>query len=209
MITSPCVHAHMACVHAAQELYIQIDGASDNVNFTNVYFFCWFLITMSSYGYPLYTIHLCRLMVGHTHNDVDQRHSLSTQSRDRDEPNLWSFTSFKRWLMNVHKNELKLFLELFCDIHRVYDFTTFVSEMKHDADVKVSTWMHVQLQVCSNGANRTVWSRSKPRMGNTVPWDSWSQYYPPPPPTDHTNTCPSCTAIANPAPNQQSVERFD
>ena len=29
-----------------QELFLQIDGVSDNVNFTNLHFFCWFLLVM-------------------------------------------------------------------------------------------------------------------------------------------------------------------
>lgn len=179
-----------------QELFLQIDGASDNVNFANLHFFVWFLLVMHHFGYPLYTIHLCRLMVGHTHNDVDQRHSLSTASREAENPDLWSFTSFEKWLKNVHRHELKGFY----DIHKVYDFKSFLGEMRHDADEKVSTWMHTQLEVRANG---TVWARSKPRMGNKVSWDAWCQYYPPPPPSDHANTCPGFTATATPAPNKQ------
>ena len=151
-------HAH------TQELYIQMDGASDNANFTNIHFFCWFLLLMRYLGYPLCCIHLCRLIVGHTHNDVDMRHSLSSQARSAEEPNLWSFTSFKKWLQRVHQNELKGFF----DINRVYDFKTFVAEMHHDADEKVNTWMHVQLELRDNN---TVWARSKPRMGRRVEWD--------------------------------------
>ena len=135
-------------------------------------------------------------MVGHTHNDVDQRHSLSTQSRDLQEPNLWSFTAFKNWLKHVHRNELQGFF----DIDRVYDFKSFFECMNHDSDAKVSTWMHIHLELRSDG---TVWARSKPRMGRRVPWDSWSQYYPPPPPCDHGNTIPAFTSVPSPAANNQ------
>ena len=162
---------------------MQMDGASDNVNFTNINFFCWFLLLMKHLGYPLRHVHLCRLMVGHTHNDVDMRHSLSSQARIAQEPNLWSFTAFKKWLMKVHSNELKEFW----DVHQVYDFKSWLNEMRHDSDTKISTWMHVHLEVRDDG---TVWARSKPRMGRKVPWDTWSQYFPPPPPVDHGHTCP-------------------
>ena len=141
------------------------------MNYTNIHFFVWFLLYMRHLGLPLRHIHLCRLMVGHTHNDVDQRHSLSTKARDAEEPNLWSFTSFKTWLQHVHRHELKGFF----DVGRVYDFKRFVFCMLHDADEKVNTWMQVQIEVSQNG---TVWTRSKPRMGRRVPWDSWNQYYP-------------------------------
>ena len=171
---------------------MQIDGASDNVNFTNIHFFCWLLLLMQHLGFPLRHIHLCRLIVGHTHNDVDQRHSLSTQSRDLQDPNLWSFTSFKNWLKHVHRNELQGFF----DVDRMYDFKRFTECMQHDSDAKVKTWMHIHLEVRGDG---TVWSRSKPRMGRRVPWDSWTQYYPPPPPCDHGNTIPAFTSVPRPA----------
>lgn len=144
--------------YLVQELFIQIDGASDNVNFTNIHFFVWFLLLLHHLGYPLRHVHLCRLIVGHTHNDVDMRHSLSSQSRIRDQPNLWSFSSYKRWLEDVHRNEL---LEFF-DIDRCYDFKEFLACMRHDSDAKVGTWMHIHLELRADGK---IWSRTKPQMG--------------------------------------------
>ena len=108
-----------------QELFIQIDGASDNVNFTNIHFFVWFLLLMARLGYPLRHVHLCRLIVGHTHNDVDMRHSLSSQKRKRGHSNLWSFSSYKRWLEDVHRSELMQFF----DVDRCYDFKEFLKGM--------------------------------------------------------------------------------
>ena len=74
-------------------------------------------------------------MVGHTHNDVDMRHSLSSQSLKNQQPDLWSFSSYRRWLEDVHRNEL---VEFF-DIDRCYNFKEFVASMRHDADTKVGT----------------------------------------------------------------------
>ena len=143
---------------------------------------------MCHLGFPLRHVHLCRLMVGHTHNDVDMRHSLSSQARADQEPNLWSFTAFKKWFQKVHKNELLGFW----DVGKVYDFKSWLSEMHHDSDIKIGTWMHVHLEVRDNG---TVWARSKPRMGRKVAWDAWCQYFPPPPPADHGTTCPDFKSI--------------
>ena len=107
-----------------QELFtfIQIDGAADNVNFTNIDFFVWFLLWMSHLGYPLRYVHLCLLIVGHTHNDVDMSHSLSSQVREREYPNLWSFSAYEECLSQVHRNELIQFL----DIDRACDFKSFL-----------------------------------------------------------------------------------
>ena len=66
--------------------------------------------------------------------------------------------------------------------------------------------MHIQLEVRadSTGANAIVWARSKPRMGRKVPWDAWTQYYPPPAPVDHANSCPDFTSMLAPvAVNKQ------
>ena len=98
-------------------------------------------------------------------NDVDMRHSLSSQKRKRCHSNLWSFSSYRRWLEDVHRSELMQFF----DIDRCYDFKEFLKGMRHDADAKVGTWMHVHLELRSDDK---IWSRTKPRMGRKVPWSA-------------------------------------
>ena len=136
---------------------MQIDGASDNVNFTNIHFFVWFLSLMGHLDYPLRHVYLCRLIVGHTHNDVDMCHSLSSQKRKRCHSNLWSFSSYKRWLEDVHRSELMQFF----DIDRCYNFKEFLKEMRHDTDEKVDTWMHIHLELRSDGKQNLVQNQTK------------------------------------------------
>ena len=57
-------------------LYMQWDGARDNVNVTNFYFLAWLLMVAGSLGLPLASIVVSRLEVGHTHFDVDAFHGI-------------------------------------------------------------------------------------------------------------------------------------
>ena len=49
------------------EMFIQWDGASENVAKTNLRFFVWFLLMCDSKGLPLQTITVCRLSRMHSH----------------------------------------------------------------------------------------------------------------------------------------------
>ena len=55
----------------AEEMYVQWDGSSDNVAYTNVWFLVWLLVSAERAGWPLRRVYLLRFLVGHTHNRLD------------------------------------------------------------------------------------------------------------------------------------------
>ena len=55
----------------ATQMYIQWDGSSDNVAYTNIWFFVWLLVSAEREGWPLRHVYLLRFVVGHTHNRLD------------------------------------------------------------------------------------------------------------------------------------------
>ena len=75
-LTILCYMFSLGVFDHTSKLYIQWDGASDNVNVTNFYFLTWLLMVSGSLGLPLVTIVVSRLCVGHTHFDVDAFHGV-------------------------------------------------------------------------------------------------------------------------------------
>ena len=53
------------------DLYLNVDGASDNVCYTVFWGLAFLLLCAKLAGWPLRRIHLLRLEVGHTHNQLD------------------------------------------------------------------------------------------------------------------------------------------
>ena len=121
--------------------------------------------------------HIHRLLVGHTHFDVDQRHSVLSRCilgrrgpRDRGRTKLHSLTAFKRVVEKAHK-DLKFFSE--CTAN--YDFDSWLQSMKTKLEPGLSTHLQYQLRV----EDGVVHSRSKPRMSAHVPYSQWEQFWPP------------------------------
>ena len=50
----------------AEELYINWDGASDNINYTCIYSLTYLLVCAEKEGWPLHLIDLLRYISGHT-----------------------------------------------------------------------------------------------------------------------------------------------
>ena len=82
------------------------------------HFFVWFLPLMRHLDFPSRHVHLCRLIVGHTHNgDIPCLHR-----------SLNGIILIFRWPEDVHHSELIQFFET----DRSYDFKEFLMDMWHD-----------------------------------------------------------------------------
>ena len=66
-------------LNQCEHLVINWDGASDNVNKTAIKVLCWLLISAEKMGWPLRTVTLLRLCVGHTHDLLDATWAILAQ----------------------------------------------------------------------------------------------------------------------------------
>ena len=112
---------------------------------------------------------MSRLLVGHTHFDVDQRHSVLARyilgrlgPSDRGRRKLHSLSAFKQCVKDAH-SDLKFFSE--CTAN--YDFDKWLKGMESKLEVGLSEHLQYQLRRVDNGV---IMSRSKPRMSAHVPY---------------------------------------
>lgn len=83
------------------DLWINIDGAGDNINYTLYYVLAHILLKAKEKGWSLKRIHLLRMKVGHTHCDLDatfaalSKHVYGKHARGDSRKNLLSLSAFK------------------------------------------------------------------------------------------------------------------
>ena len=83
------------------DLYINVDGAGDNICYTLVYSLIHFLLCAKANNWKLQRIHLLRMKVGHTHNLLDATFGLLSRviygkhARGDSRMDMLSFSSFK------------------------------------------------------------------------------------------------------------------
>ena len=83
------------------DLYINVDGAGDNICYTLIYALVHFLICANSNKWKLKRIHILRMKVGHTHNDLDatfgvlSRYVYGKNSRGDSRKDILSFKAFE------------------------------------------------------------------------------------------------------------------
>ena len=86
----------------ATDVYINFDGAGDNVCYTVIYSLVHLLLCASKCGWPLRRFHLLRFKVGHTHNQLDatfgvlSRYVYGKHSRGCAARDLLSFSGFEK-----------------------------------------------------------------------------------------------------------------
>ena len=83
------------------DLWINVDGAGDNVNYTLYYVLAHLLLKAKEQDWPLQRFHILRMKVGHTHCDLDATFAALSKfvygkhSRGDSRKNILSFSSFK------------------------------------------------------------------------------------------------------------------
>ena len=118
-----------------------------------------------------------RLIVGHTHFDVDQRHSVLSRvilgflgMGDLGRAKLHSLSSFKRAAEKAHSDLL-----FFAECTANYDFVTWLKDMESKHEKGLSSNLQYQLR---RGGDGVILVRTKPRMSRHVPYSSWRQIWP-------------------------------
>lgn len=90
-----------AVFRRCSDLYINVDGSGDNINYTFVYALVHILLSARDKKWKLARIHLLRMKVGHTHNDLDAAFGVLSRviygkhARGDSRMDLLSFTKFK------------------------------------------------------------------------------------------------------------------
>ena len=162
----------------AKKIYVNWDGAHDNVNYTCVYTLIHFLVCAESAGWPLREFVILRLPVGHTHVLLDAawgilslfiygRHSRGDARRDVLD---W------QQLYNACDTAFGPRLEIFEHLQGCFDFDTFVRSYRPPAaDAGLSKHYAVHLRV----EDGVVYARSRPDIDPVTPWSQPVQLFPP------------------------------
>ena len=160
------------------DMYINFDGASDNICYTVIYGIAHYLYCAHDRGWALTRIHVLRFIVGHTHNILDStfgvlsRHVYGkhgTTARD-----LLSFSGFDTVCKEVFQSQLRDIV----DIRGVHDFDTFLSSYRPQSeDRNIRKQFAFTFEVRENNV---VFVRSKARCAAESPWGPWFQILPHP-----------------------------
>ena len=180
------------------DMYINFDGASDNMCYTVVYGLAHYLYCAAKSGWSLKSIHVLRFHVGHTHNTLDStfgvlsRHVYGkhgTTARD-----LLSFPGFDSVrdddiASTLYSNEshiiscmCKVCKEVFeeqlreiVDIRGVHDFNTFLRGCRpKSADRNV----RMQYAFTFEARDGAIFVKSKQHCGADTPWGPWAKILP-------------------------------
>ena len=185
------------------DLYINFDGASDNICYTVLYGLAHYLYCAGKSDWRLKRIHVLRFQVGHTHNTLDatfgvlSRHVYGkhgTTARD-----LLSFAGF-----NVVSDDIRMQIDscvlayssgqnhISCirqvcqevfeqqlhdivDIRGVHDFHTFLRDCRPaSADRNIRK----QYGFTFEDRNGEIFVRTKRYCGADTPWGPWAQMLP-------------------------------
>jgi hypothetical protein len=85
-----------------EDLHVNLDGAGDNINYTFLYSLVHLLLCAKKSGWALKRIHLHRMKVGHTHNELDATFAILSlyvygkHSRGDPRQNILSPSDFKK-----------------------------------------------------------------------------------------------------------------
>jgi len=159
-------------------ILVQIDGSSDNVNVTSVYYFIWMLLGAQKAGASLHTVRLSRLIVKHTHNDVDRYFSILSRfiwgctSWGFRRRNVWFIKAFMTCVRHAHTDLKRVKM-----VHACFNFTQFFKNSRcAEIDLGIQDSYVIELSTDTSKPG-IVLIRQKSVMGGV--WDGPKmQYYP-------------------------------
>ena len=163
-----------------KKLLLQVDGASDNIAYTALYFAAW-LLTMSerrSFGdlLELEQIRISRLPLGHTHTDIDQvfshlaRYLWGTKNNMHRAPDVHTVKKFVETVRKAHE-KLPRKGDV-CAVGACSDFDAMFADVKHDkTDTGIKEWRVFELRRNESQPGK-VFLRTKMSMDST----EWRQY---------------------------------
>ena len=128
MCVCVCRIFNLGYLDEAEKVYINWDGAGDNVNYTVVYALIHFLLCAEAQGWPLRTFVILRLPVGHTHVLLDSAWSLLSRliygirSRGDARRDVLDWNQLQKCCELVYGDRLLAFEH----IQGCFDFKTFV-----------------------------------------------------------------------------------
>ena len=168
---------------------LQVDGASDNIAYTVMYFAAWLLL-MSQEGrfgdlLVLESIVLSRLPVGHTHIDIDQifsvlaRHLWGHSKQGLRALDIHTPDAFTDAIKAAHKNLKKCY-----SLESCINFDDFLSQVKHGGtDTGIQDWRVFEFRR-DDARPGKVFLRTKRAM-DSPEWVEWrkgtrteSQFWP-------------------------------
>ena len=166
------------------EIRLQVDGASDNVCLFMVYLWTHYLLFAQETGLAFSTIRISRLIVGHTHFDVDQLFSVlsvalfGTKTRSRRRNNVYTLDEFIALVSATFGDRLKLVKY----VGATYDFKRRYEKVREngmlETGIKQAFVYELSTSSQSLDDKGKVFLRTKPRMGERYKWSKKLQCYP-------------------------------
>ena len=188
-----------------RDVTIQVDGASDNICNTNVYFFCAVLLIAHEQKQALRSITNNRMLSGHTKFDVDQHWSKTSGYMYVNKKNgyrrrdVFTMSEFEGACHAAHKN-----LAQYVMLHDTLNWDEWISSMLATDGIHKNTTQAYVIELTTDSSNHgVVYIRMKHRMGANIPFSQREQFYPHPTlPKDH-QSLPSPLRSAQPADLKQ------
>ena len=162
-----------------KRLYLQIDGASDNVAYTALYFAVWLLLMSQQRRFGdllvLEEIRLSRLPVGHTHIDIDQVFSVlsrwiwGTRTNQHLPDDVFMPAEFEKVIALAHKNLKKVYT-----LGAAFDFDALFEPCKcPETDKKIKNFHVFELKADTKRPGK-VFMRTKDMMN--TPDEDWKLF---------------------------------
>lgn len=173
-----CRLFNLGYFNKAEKIYVNWDGASDNVNYTCLYALIHFLLCAEKEGWPLKQFVILRMPVGHTHVLLDaawgmlSRMIYGTQSRGDARRDVLDWLQLQQCCSTAYGDRY----EGFEHIRGCYNFDEFVASYRSPSvDAGISTHYAIELSV-SDGV---IMARSKDDICPETPWSTARQLFPP------------------------------